>query len=141
MVSFGKSVEGRLIEMSSVTLTDSVPGKIYEIHIETNGVPDAKNVVMTLAEKLHDEHKANTIWAEVEGDTIKIQVIGSPFAWAALIPFIPAILGLLGITVVLISVYSVLAAIPGWAWGLLVVGIGLILVGPTAGRMIKGAME
>lgn len=134
VVSFGKHVEGRLIEIPTVVLGDSVPGKVYEIHIKTNGVPDAEKTVMLLAEKLYDEHKAHTIWAEVDGDTIRFQVIGSPFVWAVLIPFIPAIMGLLGISVVLISVYSVLAAIPSWAWGLLVAGVILIVAGPTIGK-------
>ena len=134
VVSFGKRVSGRLIEMPTVVLGDSVPGKVYEIHIKTNGVPDAEKAVMTLAEKLYDEHKAHTIWAEVDGDTIKLQVIGSPFVWAVLIPFIPAIMGLIGVSVVLISVYSVLAAIPSWAWGLLVAGVILLFAGPTIGK-------
>jgi hypothetical protein len=134
VVSFGKRVEGRLIEMTGITLGESVPGKVYELHIKTSGVPDAEKAVMTLAERLYDEHKAHTIWAEVDGDTIRLQVIGSPFVWAALIPFIPAIMGLLGISIVLISVYSVLASIPGWAWGLLVAGVILMFAGPTIGK-------
>ena len=138
VVSFGKHMEGKLLEMTGIALGDSVPGKVYEIHIQTNGVPDAEKAVMILAEKLYDEHKAHTIWAEVDGDTIRLQVIGSPFAWAVLIPFIPAIMGLLGISIVLISVYSVLAAIPSWAYALLAVGVGLILVGPWVGKTITG---
>lgn len=132
--SFGKHVVGRLVEIPTVTLGESVPEKIYELHIKTDGVSNAEEVVTLLAEKLYNEFKAKAIWAEVDGAEIKLQIIGSPFVWALLIPFIPAILALLGITTILISVYSVFAAIPGWAWGLLVVGVVLIFAGPTIGK-------
>ena len=121
--------------MPKIVLGESVPEKVYELHIETAGIPNPREAVMLLAEKLYDKFKAKVVWAEVVNYAkIKIQVIGSPFAWALLIPFIPSILNLLAISVILISVYSVIAAIPGWAWALLAVGVVVLLVGPTVGK-------
>jgi len=134
VVNFGKRIRGRLVEMPAITLGESVPGKVYEIHIKTTGVSDAESVVISLAEKLYDNYKANVVWAEVDNDTIKLQIIGSPFVWALLLPAIPIILSLLGVTMILIAVYTVFAAIPGWAWGLLATGVILVFVGPAIGR-------
>jgi len=128
-------VKGKIVKMPAIVLTSSVPEKVYEIHILTTGVPSAEDAVRLLAEKLYEEHKAQVVWAEVDNEMIKIQVIGSPFFWTALIPFIPAILGVLGISVALVAVYAVIAAIPNWAWALLAIGVALIFVGPVVGKM------
>jgi len=134
--AFGRRVKGKIVKIPAIVLTSSVPEKVYEIHIETYGVPSAEDTVRLLAEKLYEEYKVNVVWAEVDEETIKLQVIGMPFAWAAVIPFIPAILGILGISVALVAVYAVIAAIPNWAWALLAVGVGLIFIGPTVGKIL-----
>jgi len=139
--TFGRHVKGKVVKIPTIVLTTSVPEKVYEIHIETYGVPSAEDAVGLLVEKLYEEFKAKVVWAEVDNEMIKIQLIGSPFAWAALIPFIPVILGVLGISVVLVAVYAVFAAIPKWAYALIAVGVALIFVGPIVGRMFVPSEE
>jgi len=138
MLEVGKLVGTRLVEAPREVLTESVPGKAYHITIETKGVIDEQQVVDTLTTELYTRFKAKVIWMRIADDIIDIQLIGSPFVWGALLAFLPTILAMLGIVVVLISLYSVLAAIPGWAWGLLVVGVGMILLGPKLAESVSG---
>jgi hypothetical protein len=48
---------------------------------------------------------------------------------------------MLGVIMVLLSVYSVLAAIPGWAWGLLAVGVVMILFGPKVAETVTAGFK
>jgi len=136
MLEVGKLAGTRIVEMSRGVLTDSVPGKVYHLTIETKGIANEKEVAKTLVTELYNKFKAQVIWIRIVDGVIDLQLIGSPFAWVALIAFLPTILAMLGIVVVLISLYSVLAAIPGWAWGLLAVGVGLMLFGPKIGEAV-----
>jgi hypothetical protein len=136
MLELGKLAGTRIVEMSKDVLTDSVPGKVYHLTIETKGIANEEEVVKTLVTELYNNFKAQVIWIRIVDGVIDLQLIGSPFAWVALIAFLPTILAMLGIVVVLISLYSVLAAIPGWAWGLLAVGVGLMLFGPKIGEAV-----
>lgn len=138
MLEIGKLAGVHLVEIPREVLTESVPGKAYHITIETKGVIDEQRVVDTLTTELYTRFKAKVIWMRIVDNVIDIQLIGSPFVWAALLAFLPTILGILGIVVVLISLYSVLAAIPGWTWGLLAVGIGMILFGPKLAEAVSG---
>lgn len=138
MLEVGKLAGTKLLYIPKEILTDSVPGKVYHITIETKGVIDEQQVVNTLTTELYTRFKAKVIWMRIVDNVIDIQLIGSPFVWAALLAFLPTILGILGILVVLISLYSVLAAIPGWTWGLLAVGIGMILFGPKLAEAVSG---
>jgi hypothetical protein len=136
MLEVGKLAGTRIVEMSKGVLTDSVPGKVYHLTIETKGIANEEEVVKTLVTELYNKFKAQVIWIRIDSGVIDLQLIGSPFAWLALLAFLPTILAMLGIVVVLISLYSVLAAIPGWAWGLLAVGVGLILFGPKLAETV-----
>lgn len=131
MLEAGKLVGTKLVLMPKEVLTDSVPGKVYHLTIETKGIANEEETAKVLVKDLYDRFKAEVLWIKIENGVIDMQLIGSPFAWVALIAFIPAILAILGIVFVLVSVYSVIAAIPAWAWALLAVGVGLILIGPT----------
>jgi hypothetical protein len=85
--------------------------------------------------------RAKVVWIRISEDVIDVQLEGSPFAWAALIAFIPTILAILGVSVILVSVYSVVSAIPSWAWALLIVGVGLIFIGPTISKSLKAGYK
>jgi len=128
----GFKIPGRLIPLSQVELSlgSSVPGEIYEIHIETDGIPNPKLAAESLVSGLRERFGVRTVWIQADAKTIRMQIIGSPFAWATLIPFIPLILTTVGVAVVLISVFLVFREIPPWVWGLLAVGLILIYVSP-----------
>ena len=141
MLEVGKLIGTRLVEMSKEVLTDSVPGKVYHLTIETKGIANEEEVAKTLVSELYSKFKAQVIWIRIYNGVIDLQLIGSPFAWFALLAWLPTILAMFGIIVVLVSLYSVLTAIPGWAWGLLAVGIGLMLFGPQIGGAVSAGFK
>jgi hypothetical protein len=126
------------VEIPKEILTASVPGKIYHLVIDYSGAAsDEMELALALTKGLYDEFKAKVLYMNIDENSINIQLEGSPFAWALLIPWIPSILTLFGLTLIGIAVYTVLAAIPSWAWGLLAVGVLSILVAPTVGAALK----
>lgn len=141
MLELGKLAGTRLVQMPKEVLTTSVPGKVYHLTIKTKGVSNEKEVAKTLIAGLYEKFKAKVIWMRIKDDIIDIQLIGSPFAWLALLAWLPAILTALGIVMILISVYSVVSAIPGWAWALLAVGVGIIFFGPKVAESVTGGYE
>lgn len=144
MLEVGKLVGTKLMQMSKEVLTDSVPGKVYHLTIETKGISpnNEEEVAKVLVEELYDRFKAKVIWMRIENGTIEVQLIGSPFVWLALIGFLPAILTILGVIFILVSVYNVIASIPTWAWALLAVGVAIIFIGPKIVKPIRaGAYE
>ena len=136
MLEVGKLIGTRLVEMSKEVLTDSVPGKVYHLTIETKGIANEEEVAKTLVTELYNKFKAQVIWIRIENGVIDLQTIGSPFAWLALLAWLPTILAMLGIVMILVSIYSVIAAIPSWAWALLAVGVAVILFGPKIGEAV-----
>lgn len=136
MLELGKKLSGRLLEMPKQFLVESAPEKIYQLRIETEGVMNEEEVTRLLVEKLYSKFRAKITWIRIDGNTIDLQLVGSPFAWGLLLLFIPSILAIAGIGVVLVAVFSVVSAVPGWAWAVLAVGVGLILVGPVVGKAI-----
>lgn len=140
-MELGRIAGTRLVQLDKSVLTDSVPDKVYHISIDTKGAYWVDDMVERLVAELYDKFKAKVIWIRIENNVIDMQLVGSPFAWVALIAFLPALLSIFGIVAVLISIYSVLSAIPGWAWGLAAVGVGLILIGPTLGKSLSGTYK
>lgn len=141
MLEVGKLVGTRLVQMSNVVLTDSVPGKVYHLTIETKGIANEEEVASVLTRELYDRFKAKVVWMRIKDGNIEVQLIGSPFIWAALIGFIPEILLLLGVVFVLVSVWNVIASIPSWTWALLAVGVGIIFLGPTIAKSLTRGHE
>ena len=115
--------------------TTSVPGQVYELQMKTTGVVDPKATAFLLANELAEKFNATLLYFEVDKDVITIQMVGSPFAWSALLLFLPQILVGLGILITMITVYLVGSTIPSWIYGVLFVGTVLVALGP---RMAAG---
>lgn len=132
MIELGRRVEGkaRLIPPSLLMKMESVPDSVYQIEIQTKGVRDEKAVVDTLVKGLREKFGVKVIWISVNKpkDMIKLQIVGSPFAWSALLLFLPTILLAIGVIVVLIAVFLIIVERPVLA-ALAVVGLALIGVG------------
>ncbi|GAH72980.1 unnamed protein product, partial [marine sediment metagenome] len=78
-----------------------------------------------------------TVWASADAKSIRLQIAGSPMSWPVILGLLPSILSIMGIAVLLISVYLIVSGIPGWFWGLLVVGILLITILPKPGTRVR----
>ena len=130
--SVGRKIPGSLVPLSQVTLStgETEKGRFYELHINTDGIPDPRRAVDTLIAGLRNRG-VETVWASADARQIKIQIAGSPIAWAAVIPFIPTILSAVGVIVTVIAAYLIVTGIPTWAWGILAIGVLLLFVVPT----------
>jgi len=130
--SVGQKMFGSLQAISQLALStgETEKGKFYELHISTDGIPDPSRAVNTLIEGLRRQG-VETVWASADAQSIKIQIAGSPMAWAALIPLIPTILSVIGVIATVVAIYMIFTGIPGWAWGLLAVGLFFLTVVPT----------
>ena len=132
MYSVGQRIPGSLQPLSQVTLStgETEKGKYYELHIDTDGITDPSKAVEALIVGLRN-HGVETVWASADARRINIQIAGSPMAWAALIPLVPTILSVLGIVVTLVAVYVIFGGVPGWAFGLLAIGLLFLTIVPT----------
>jgi len=130
--SVGQRIPGSLMPLNLVTLSmgGTEKGKFYELHINTDGMPDPLKAIETLIEGLRNQG-VETVWASADAEIIRIQIAGSPMAWAVFIPLIPTILSVLGVIATVTAVYMIFTGIPGWAWGLLAVGLLFLTVVPT----------
>lgn len=119
-------------------LKETTPGVTYEVQIKTNGIPNPELTVKTLTSELTKKFPNIKIhYASASQDTIILHLEGSPIPWSAILAAIPAILTLIGITVILIAVYYLFSGVPGWVWGLLVLGVTLLFIIPTITKTIK----
>jgi len=136
MLEVGTLAGTRLEEIPQRFMTESVRGRVYHLHIETKGITDEREAAFILALELERRFKAKVVWIRVENGTIETQITGSPFAWGALIGALPEIFGLIGVILLLVSLWTVVSAVPPWAWATLAVGVVLLLLGPTIGKSL-----
>lgn len=137
MIKAGTMVGSILTPIPKETLTESVIGKFYHLHIETEGISDEIGVAKTLTEQLYEKFHADVVWVEINNGVIDIQLQGSPFVWVLLLEFLPVILLGLSVVFILSSVWGIVTAIPNWAWAMLAVGGGLIFLGPMIGKSVS----
>jgi len=130
--SVGQKRPGSLWPIGQLALSTGVTekGKIYEIHIDTDGIPDPSKAVNALIGGLRNQG-VETVWASADAKKIRIQIAGSPTSWPIILSLIPAILNVMAIAVVFIGVYMIVSAIPSWVWGLLAVGALFIYISPA----------
>ena len=147
----GKQTEGELTYIPRETLTESVIGQTYEAHVRTQSLlglggaskENIANIIIRELPKRVPGLKLN--WIEVGDTMIKLQFIGSPFAWSLFLAALPSILQLVGITVSLIGVYLVWSKIPSWTLGVLLLGLALLYLAPKLGALdvesLKGLVK
>ena len=139
MIEVGKRVVGYTKYIPRAMLTESVPGVVYELEIRTEGIPDERAVINLLREEMPKKFKGlEVLWIRVDDKVIRMQIIGSPFAWSLVLLWLPEILALIGVVVTFIAIYFVAAEVPSWAWAILAVGVALIWLGPKIGSIIRG---
>ena len=126
------------VKLDVSKLSVAPKGTLYDIVIRTSKMTpeQAKQALENLILGMREQFGIETYYATASEDTILLEIKGSPFAWTTLLMWLPAILGLIGIAVLLISVWQIFASIPSWVWPVLIIGVGLVLLGPKIGELI-----
>jgi len=138
---WGRKREGTLVAIPKEMLTETVPGAIYEIHIECDKEPPPQETIHLITNELPKRVPVKIHYVEVQGKTVKIQLEGSPIAWELILSALPLILALIGVTILFIAVYNIFAGVPSWAWAMLVLGILLLWFLPGISDIFKGLIE
>ena len=130
--SVGQKRPGSLMPLGQVVLSteETEKGKFYEIHIDTDGIPDPSRAVNAIVVGLRNQG-VETVWASADARKIRLQIAGSPTSWPIILGLLPSILSLMGIAVILISTYLVISMIPSWMLALLAVGVLAVMVIPS----------
>ena len=136
-MKLGTRVEGKRIPLPKDYLisADSVKGHMYEIVVKTDKKVDditAMEIANKLAYELPKKFNAELLYFENYDNYIIMDVKGSPFAWSALLAWLPEILMLFGLTVLAISVFLIVSSNPWLAFatflGLLSTALGYYLL-------------
>jgi len=144
MYTLGTKLSGQFEEIPSDMLTDSVEGQIYELHIATSRVTNPEEVARVLLEKLPAKfHGLKIRYLEIGENNIVTQIeeTGSPFAWAALLAFLPEILQLVGIAVFAVYIMLAVAFAPAWVGVVGVLGVGVAVAGFLIGVSRTGEIQ
>lgn len=136
-MEWGKRVTGTYYVIPFERLVETIPGWTYEIHIVTDKPAPPNTIDIFRTEFANRLPEVKLLWIHVEGNRIKLQLQGSPIPWTTILALISWILPLLGLTLILISVWAVISAVPSWAWATLAVGVALILLAPSITTMLK----
>lgn len=136
-MKLGTRVEGKRIPLPKDYLVsaDSVKGHIYEIVIKTDKKVDditATEIASRLAYELPKRFNAELLYFENYDNYIIMDVKGSPFAWSALLAWLPEVLMLVGLAVLTISVFLIISSNPWLAFttflGLILIAVGYYLL-------------
>ena len=132
----------QLVEVPTHRLAVAPKGTRYLVRLRTSKMTpeQASKALTSIDEALRTRFKARMPYGFATEDQIYVFVEGSPFSWAALLAFLPTLLGLIGITIFAVTVWQIVASVPSWIWATLLIGVGLILFGPAIGEMILGAI-
>lgn len=138
----GNQIKGDLIYIPNKALSESVIGQTYEAHIRTEsllglGGASKENIANILMQELPKRVPGLKLkWIKIEDTMIKLQFIGSPFAWSLFIAALPQILNLVGITITVIGVYLIWSKTPSYVIGLLALGLILIYFAPGISKTV-----
>jgi hypothetical protein len=118
-------------------------GDIFALKLDVSRLDEqkARRALEELSRGMAERFGIRTIFARATENEIHLVIMGSPFAWSALLLWLPTILGLLGIVLFAVSVWQAVVSIPSWVWALLIISGGLILFGPAIGEWILSQVE
>jgi hypothetical protein len=139
LYSYGKIPKYRkYVKVDLETMAEAEKGKEYLVIVKTSPIPVEK--AGELAEKLktglREEFNAKVLYMSIKDDEIAMYIMGSPFAWAALIAWLPAILGLFGIAMIGIGIWNAIASIPSWVYATLISGIFILYMSPYIVKLV-----
>lgn len=106
-------------------------GSRYLLELSVLGVTEtnAQAALDSIIREFNAQFGIKTMIAEVSENKINLAIIGSPFAWTVLLAALPTILGLLGISLLGVSVWQIVTGIPNYVWGVLAMGLFTLYIG------------
>jgi hypothetical protein len=142
-ITFKAPVKKIQLSIEQLQKTVAPKGSLYEIQLITSPLTptQATQAIEKLTTEMKTQFGITTLYSIAAENEILMLIKGSPFAWAALLPWLPTILALLGITLVGVSAWQILIGIPTWLWALLIIGGALIVIGPSIGEFILKEVE
>jgi hypothetical protein len=128
--------------MDADRLAVAPKGSMWDIEIKTKGMtPEQASMALErLINGMSEEFGIKTIYAYATNDTIFLEIMGSPFAWAALLAWLPMILTGIGIAIMFTTVWQVISTVPSWIWAFLVIGAAMVFLAPAIGKAITSVM-
>lgn len=123
------------------------PKNIYEIDIQADGITDPQAVADYLLREVEKQYpQIQVTWIQVGQRRINFQfkilsaeTLGyqpASLSVAAILPWLSSIFGLIGITIILISILLIYQAVPWYVWGGLIIGGIFVLFGPQIAQAL-----
>lgn len=136
VVTLGNRIAGQLAPLGSSPIGLAVLHKPYELQFETSPVEDPSQLARILYDLKSYYPEVTATYVEVGPTTTRLQIAGSPFSWEVLMPILPDLFLFAGVIMIVVSVFTIIGAIPTWALVTLGAGIFLAVVVPriTRGR-------
>jgi len=133
----------RFVKIPLHQLGVSRRGAVYMLKLDVSDMTreKAKEALEQLVKGLDEKFHAKTVYAAAYKNEIYLQVRGSPFAWAAVLAWLPVILAAIGVILFGVAVWQIIAPVPTWVWATLVIGGALVLFGPAIGEWILAEVE
>ena len=135
---------GQYLTLSKQPLTQATftPGQYYQVDIDVEEpIINPAEVANFILNKIAEEHpEIQVTWIQASSSGVQVQFTTTPMktlSASTLIAWLPGILALLGLTVLLITVFDLMSRIPSYIWGLLIIGGILVLWGPQIGKMLQ----
>ncbi|OYD16956.1 hypothetical protein CH330_01420 [candidate division WOR-3 bacterium JGI_Cruoil_03_51_56] len=140
MVQYGLRVAGQAQPKTGILQV----GKTYEVHVQTTTIRDPEDVAAFVLNRFKNEYPELQInWIQVGTQTINFQftmvsrgelgLTPRPISLTAatIIVWLPTILTLIGLVAIVISLYSIIQAVPWYIWGTLIFGVVILIWGPS----------
>jgi len=124
------------------------PDNIYEVDMQAEGITDYRAVADYLLREIEKQYpQIQVTWIKVccqkrirfQFKILSAEALGyeaPSLSVVAIIPWLSSIFSLIGITILLISIFLIYQAVPWYVWGLIIVGGGLIIFGPSISQAL-----
>lgn len=137
---YGSRVSGRLVPIADLSAL-SKPGEVFEIHIETDGIPDEQIAIQQLLTLEQQFEDLRVLYIETDVANIKMQITdvgpGAIDIWSVLYG-LPAILIVGAIVVIALIGYQLFTTQPTWVWFL---ALGAVLALWGIPKILRPARE
>ena len=128
----------KYVKVDFEAMREAKKGEEFLIIVEATPIPAERACELAQAIKANLKEKFNIElhYIAIKENEIIMYISGSPFTWAALIAWLPILLGLFGIIMIGIGVWQAFASVPSWVYATIIAGILILYVSPHVARML-----